>query len=60
MLNDPANTGPCSNREWKYRPARIRQGIVTAPKHPADANAGLIPLTDERGAMVTSNISFQS
>jgi dienelactone hydrolase len=53
------DTGLRSKRGWKDLPARIGDGLVTAPKPPAEANTWFIALTDERGAMVTSPVQFQ-
>ena len=58
-LHYTTDTGLRSTREWKSIPAQIGQGVVTAPKPPADANTWFIALTDERGAMVTSAVQFQ-
>lgn len=58
-LHFTTDSGLRSNRQWKTLPAQINNGIVTAPKPPADANTWFISLTDERGAMVTSTVQFQ-
>lgn len=58
-LHYTTETGLRSKREWKSLPAQIGQGVVTAPKPPADANTWFIALTDERGAMVTSAVQLQ-
>lgn len=57
-LHFTSDTGLRSKREWKTLPARIGQGVVIAPKPPADANTWFISLTDERGAMVTSTVQI--
>jgi dienelactone hydrolase len=58
-LHYTTDTGLRSKRGWKDLPARIGDGLVTAPKPPAEANTWFIALTDERGAMVTSPVQFQ-
>jgi hypothetical protein len=58
-LHYTTDIGLRSKREWKNLTAQIGQGVVTAPKPPADANTWFIALTDERGAMVTSTVQFQ-
>ena len=58
-LHYTTDTGLRSTREWKSLPAQLGQGVVTAPKPPAEANTWFIALTDERGAMVTSIVQFK-
>ena len=47
-----------SKRMWKEIPAVIASGTITAPRPPADANTWFISVTDDRGAMVTTDVQF--
>jgi dienelactone hydrolase len=58
-LHYTTDGGLRSAREWKSIPAKVADGIVTAPKPPAEANTWLIGLTDERGAMVSTTVQFR-
>ncbi len=58
-LHYTTDTGLRSERTWKSLPAEIGPEFVTTAKPPADANTWFIALTDDRGAMVTSDIHFQ-
>lgn len=51
--------GKRSEREWASVPARVEEGRVVAVGLPAEANTWLMTLTDERGAMVSSGVSFR-
>lgn len=57
-LHYTTDGGIRSKRTWKSIPATIAAGVVTAPRPPAEANTWFISLTDERGAMITSDIQF--
>lgn len=58
-LNYTTDAGLRSKREWKSVPATIKDGSITAPKPPADANTWFINATDERGAMVSTVVEFE-
>jgi len=57
-LHFTTDTGLRSKRAWQSTPATIADGVITAPRPPADANTWFISLTDERGAMVTTTVQF--
>ena len=57
-LNYTTDTGLRSKREWKSVPATIKDGIITAPKPPAEANTWFITVSDERDAMVSTVVEF--
>lgn len=57
-LNYTTDTGLRSKRVWKSLPATINGTHITAPKPPADANTWFVSVTDERGAMVTTEVQF--
>ncbi len=48
-----------SKREWSSLPAEIEGDRIVAKGLPADANTWLLTITDERGAMVTSEAGFR-
>ena len=64
------DTGLRSKRQWKTLPARFTllsnegsatltpQYAITAPRPPADANTWLLSVTDNRDAMVTTDVQF--
>lgn len=75
QLHYTTSTGLRSNREWTSVPAtssgtlqilRVVNGqaltgkVFTAPKPPADANTWFMSLTDERGAMVTTEVQLSN
>ncbi|MCB1077824.1 MAG: acylamino acid-releasing protein, partial [Verrucomicrobiae bacterium] len=47
-----------SEREWKSVPATVAGKTLTTPALPAAANTWFITLTDDRGAMVSTEIRF--
>lgn len=55
-LNYTTDTGLRSKRVWKTVPATISGKSITAPKPPAEANAWFITVTDERDAMVSTEV----
>ena len=57
-LHYTTDTGLRSKRKWQSIPAEIGEGVIIAPRPPADANTWFISLTDERGAMVSSTVQF--
>jgi hypothetical protein len=58
-LHYTADTGLRSKRSWKSIPAEVGDGVVKAPRPPAEANTWFIGVTDDRGAMVSSDVQFQ-
>ncbi len=58
MLHYTSDTGLRSKREWKSEPATVKDNIIISPKLPAEANTWYLDLTDERGAMVSSEVQF--
>jgi hypothetical protein len=57
-LHYTTDTGLRSKRKWQSIPAKIGDGVIIAPRPPADANTWFIGLTDDRGAMVSSTVQF--
>ena len=58
-LHYTTDTGLRSKREWQERPAKIEGDQIVAPKPPAEANTWFLSLTDERDAMVTTDVQFK-
>ncbi len=58
-LHYTTETGLRSKRQWITVPATIVGTTITAPKPPAEANTWFITLTDERDAMVSTEVMFQ-
>lgn len=54
-----ADMGTRSEREWKSIAADLSDGNAIANGLPAEANTWLMTLTDERGAMVTSEVGMR-
>ncbi|MCX6899465.1 MAG: alpha/beta fold hydrolase [Verrucomicrobia bacterium] len=57
-LHYTTDTGLRSKRKWQSLPAKIGEGVIIAPRPPADANTWFINVTDDRGAMVSSTVQF--
>ena len=57
-LHYTSDEGLRSKRAWKEIPATISGDTITAPRPPADANTGFLSATDERDAMVTTDVQF--
>ena len=57
-LNYPTDSGLRSKRQWKSVPMNLGNGVISAPKPPAEANTWFLTATDERGAMVSSTVQF--
>jgi len=55
-LHFTTDAGPRSKRTWKSLPASTAGFGITAPKPPAEANTWFIAVTDERGAMVSTEV----
>jgi dienelactone hydrolase len=58
MLHYTSDEGLRSKRTWKSIPATIADGTITAPRPPGDANTWFISVTDDRDAMVTTDVQF--
>jgi len=48
-----------NTREWKTVPAKVENGIISAPAPPADSDMYFFNVTDERDAMVSSVVVFR-
>ncbi|MDF1656363.1 MAG: PhoPQ-activated protein PqaA family protein [Verrucomicrobiales bacterium] len=59
-LHYTSGEGLRTEREWKTVPALIKDGEVIAEGLPENANTWIITLTDERDAMVSSEVGFLS
>ncbi|MBI5822272.1 MAG: acetylxylan esterase [Verrucomicrobia bacterium] len=57
-LHYTTDTGLRSKRKWQSVPAKVGEGVITAPRPPADANTWYISVTDDRGAMISSTVQF--
>lgn len=57
-LHYTTDAGPRSKREWKSMPATIGEDLVITPPPPKGANTWYVSLTDERGAMVSTEVQF--
>ncbi len=58
-LHSTSATGKRSEREWLTTSADIEEGKIIARGLPADANTWIITVTDERGAMVSSEVGMR-
>jgi len=58
-LHFTMETGLRVNREWRRIDAEILPGEVRANGLPGDANTWLMTMTDERGALVSSEVGFR-
>ena len=57
-LHYTTDDGLRSKRTWQELPATIGEGVIAAPRPPADANTWFISVTDDRDAMVTTDVQF--
>ena len=57
-LHFTSDDGLRSKRTWKSIPATIAGGAITAQHPPAEANTWFIAVTDDRDAMVTTDVQF--
>ena len=57
-LHYTTDTGLRSKREWHSLPAEVGADTITSPRPPAAANTWFISLTDDRDAMVSTDIQF--
>ena len=55
-LNYTTDTGLRSKRKWTSVPATITGNTITAPKPPSGANTWYVSVSDERGAMVSTEV----
>ena len=55
-LHYTRDTGLRSKREWITVPATLNGTTITAPKPPAEANTWYVSVTDERDAMVSTEV----
>lgn len=58
-LHYTTDTGLRSARKWNAIEAKVAEGRITAERLPAEANTWIVTVTDERGAMVSSEIQFR-
>lgn len=58
-LHYTSGDGLRSKREWSMIPATLEDGKAVATGLPEDANTWLMTLTDDRGALVTSEVGFR-
>ena len=58
-LHYTSEPGLRSKRNWRSIPATVDSSRVTAEGLPKDANTWLITVTDERGAMVSTEVGFR-
>ncbi len=59
MLHYTTESGLRSKRSWKKVACEIGDATVTAAGLPPEANTWLVTLTDERGAMVSTEVDFR-
>jgi dienelactone hydrolase len=57
-LHYTADSGPQVKRVWKQSNAKIEDGKITSGKPPAGTTVWLISTTDQRDALVTSEVVF--
>lgn len=57
-LHFTTDGGLRSKRDWQSLPAKVETGLITAPTPPAEANTWFVSVTDERDAMVTTDVQF--
>jgi dienelactone hydrolase len=58
-LHYTTDSGLRSKRMWQSVPGSVVNGVMTVSSPPREANTWFVSLTDERGAMVTSDVQFQ-
>ena len=58
-LHFTTDVGPRSKRKWDSIKAKVQAERVIAHGLPADANTWLLTITDQRDAMVTSEVAFR-
>lgn len=57
-LHFTRSEGPLTKRKWELQPVAFEGGKVTAKTPPKEATIWFISVTDERGAMVSSEVMF--
>jgi dienelactone hydrolase len=58
-LHYTTETGLRSARKWQSIPAKLNEGTATATGLPGAANTWLMTITDDRDALVTSEVGFR-
>jgi len=58
VLHFTKSDGPLTKRKWEQVKAEVRDNSVLAPPVPKGARIWLVSVTDERGAMVSSEVMF--
>jgi dienelactone hydrolase len=59
QLHYTSDDGLRSKRVWHSVEAEVGNGEIRVPAPPAGANTWLVSLTDDRGAMVSTDVQFQ-
>jgi hypothetical protein len=59
QLHFTTDAGLRADRVWKHLPARVEDDRVIATGLPAEANTWLMTITDERDAIVTTEVGFR-
>lgn len=59
-LHYTTDQGLRSDRRWENRVATIADHTITAPRPPADATTWFITVSDERGAVVSTEVQFSA
>jgi dienelactone hydrolase len=59
QLHFTSEEGPRSARTWISLDATLDGKVITAPKPPPEANTWFFSVTDDRGAMVSSEVFFR-
>ncbi|MDA1054267.1 MAG: acetylxylan esterase [Planctomycetota bacterium] len=57
-LHFTTDTTPINQREWHSRPASFESGAIMADAPPAETTAWFFTVTDARGAIVSSGVTF--
>jgi dienelactone hydrolase len=59
-LHYTTETGPINQRQWQTVPARVADSRILAPVPPPQATLWFLTVTDERGAVVSSELVFSA
>ena len=57
-LHYTTETGPINKRQWQTIPGQVEGSRITAKAPPAEATIWFLTVTDERGAVVSSELVF--
>lgn len=57
-LHYTTETGPINKRQWQTTPGRIEGSLIGAKAPPAEATIWFFTVTDDRGAVVSSELVF--